>query len=281
MMRPQVWSAATRCRLQNTLLHQQRCSFATKIMAWSSSDPLHVLQQECQARGLCNGLGQRLPEADWRIAIAMASDGRVPNIRTVTIERISSDGIDFCLKRGTAAAAALQHQQPVSFLHSQGKFLAGQSAEQWRGEGACVPLELDQVLDQIPPFTVTSMVGSTRMVKERRQETGNDNDNIDNPTTVVSTDRAAVGSSKSHMREVMQTVRQELEQGQVSRQELEDCIHPFRLQPERVECMIASPDNHVMWDRWEWLHQNYDNNSTGSSSWQATDWNDAVLLVPH
>lgn len=37
------------------------------------SNPLHLFQQECQARGLCDEQGTRLENVDWRIVIASTS----------------------------------------------------------------------------------------------------------------------------------------------------------------------------------------------------------------
>ena len=40
-------------------------------------DPLHLLQQECVSRQLCDTEGNRLPGVDWRFAIAV-SDAEHP-----------------------------------------------------------------------------------------------------------------------------------------------------------------------------------------------------------
>lgn len=41
-------------------------------------DPLHLWQQECISRQLCDTNGNRLPGVDWRISIAIA-DAERPN----------------------------------------------------------------------------------------------------------------------------------------------------------------------------------------------------------
>ena len=65
------------------------------------------------------------------------------------------------MKRNHPAVNVLENGKPISFLHVQGKFLPGEKAEQWRGEGTCKPIGLPEVLDLIPHFTITSMVRFT------------------------------------------------------------------------------------------------------------------------
>ena len=56
---------------------------------------------------------------------------------------------------------------PVSILHLQGRYLPGESAEQWRGEGVCERMPLEGLLDRLPHYTVTSMVASKRIELEK------------------------------------------------------------------------------------------------------------------
>ena len=49
------------------------------------SDPLHMLQQECTFRQLCDTHGNRLPGVDWRISIAIADAERPEAVRRTTI----------------------------------------------------------------------------------------------------------------------------------------------------------------------------------------------------
>ncbi|KAL7562624.1 hypothetical protein ACA910_002526 [Epithemia clementina (nom. ined.)] len=261
----------------------------------AGSHPLHLFQQECQARGFCNDKGQRQPNVDWRIVLASSSapqhpqdkpdehDLRPPNLRTVGLCRVSTQGLDFVVAKtksnnpSPSLQALLTH--PVSMLHSRGHFLPGHMAEQWRFEGpACVSLDLsaEEILQQVPPFTIISLLGSYRLAQheqeqpEQQQQQGDDNNKEEKEANVlVSPHRVAMGTSKSHLVEVMQTIRQELEQNQLNHDELLACLRPLRLQPTRVECMLASPDASIMWDRWEWLHDQND------------EWYHPQQLVPH
>jgi hypothetical protein len=172
------------------------------------------------------------------------------------------------LKRGSATAEAIASGgTPLSVLHSQGKYLPGEQSEQWRGEGHCAVLPLSRVLDLVPHFTITSLLGSKRLELEYK----------DHPEILhdsVSGDRNTM-LNKSHSTEVMQKARIELENGDVSTDELEECIRAFRFQPDRLECMIGGPES-VMWERWEWLRDESEGAPTG-----AIAWNEPKRLVPH
>jgi hypothetical protein len=189
-----------------------------------------------------------------------------PNCRTVGIERITNAGIDFVMKQGSGTAQSVAGGTPVALLHQQGKFLPGEHAEQWRGEGVCNTIDLGHVLDLIPHFTVTSMVASSRIAAEKQ---------VDAAET-VSEGRLAM-QSKSHLTEVMQKTRIELENGDVSMSELKSCIAAFRFRPHRMECMLGGPDT-VMWDRWEWLR---DPDAAVTAPGDAIAWAEPKHLVPH
>jgi len=169
------------------------------------------------------------------------------------------------MKKGSLTARSVGEGTPVAMLHQQGKFLPGEHAEQWRAEGACTEIDLGDVLDLIPHFTVTSMVASSRIAAEKSSEAGAEG---------VSDGRLAM-QSKSHLTEVMQKTRIELENGDVSLNELKSCISAFRFRPNRMECMIGGLDK-VMWDRWEWLRDREDKSKDG-----AILWADSQHLVPH
>lgn len=86
-------------------------------------------------------------------------------------------GIDFVVKNGGGSSQDLSAGRPVSILFSQGKYVPGEKAEQWRGEGHAEKIPLSQVLEKIPHYTITSMVASKRFAAERSQggsEVGND-----------------------------------------------------------------------------------------------------------
>uniref|UniRef100_A0A7S3LGA7 Uncharacterized protein n=1 Tax=Amphora coffeiformis TaxID=265554 RepID=A0A7S3LGA7_9STRA len=242
-------------------------------------DPLHLLQQECISRQLCDTEGNRLPGVDWRFAIAVSDaehPGSAPNLRTVGIERVTQEGIDFVVKRGSIVCDAISKGQALSFLHTQGHFLPGQSAEQWRGEGLCIVLPLSEVISEVPHFVITSMVGSKRIARESTSgwpvddKGGDSGGSGDAPTN-----RSSV-ANRSHLTEVMQKTRLELENGEVTIEELNECMRAFRFQPDRIECMWASPDSSVLWDRWEWERDQAADCPEGTIAWQM-----ARNLVPH
>ena len=203
-----------------------------------------------------------------RDASLLAAFAQPPNLRTVGIERITQAGIDFVVKRGSMVADAMSRGQELAFLHTQGQFLPGQSAEQWRGEGHCLVLPLGEVLDEVPHFIITSMVGSKRIATESASGWPVDESSDE------SLQRSAV-ENRSHLTEVMQRTRLDLENGDVTLEELNDCIRAFRLQPDRIECMWASPDSSVLWDRWEWQRE------PGECPEGTIAWQKARNLVPH
>ena len=188
-----------------------------------------------------------------------------PNCRTIGVERFSGGGIDFVMKYGSPTAQSVGAGTPVAALHQQGRFLPGEHAEQWRGEGKCAVIDLGDVLDLIPHFTVTSMVASSRIAREKQEASEQEG---------VSDGRLAM-RSKSHVTEVMQKTRIELENGDISMNELKSCIAAFRFQPDRMECMLGGPDT-VMWDRWEWLRD-----PDVPSDINKIAWAEAKHLVPH
>jgi hypothetical protein len=71
------------------------------------------------------------------------------------------------MKKGSGTCDALADGRPVSVLHLQGRYVPGETAEQWRGEGYCERLPLHDLLERLPHYTITSMVGSKRIEKEK------------------------------------------------------------------------------------------------------------------
>jgi hypothetical protein len=182
-----------------------------------------------------------------------------PNLRTLGIQRISSDGIDFVLKSTSPASISAVAGLPVSIMYQEGKFLPGQSAEQWRGDGYCEKIPLVDVVHLVPIFTKTSMIASCRI---------NAITSSPDAKTDVSQGRMAM-ISKSRTTEVMQTTRNGLENNTIPMEEMERCMTAFRFKPTRLEYMHGGPDT-VMWDRWEWLYDR-DTNS----------WAEPKNLIPH
>ena len=89
-----------------------------------------------------------------------------PNLRTVGVQRVSPEGIDFVMKKGSGTCDSLASGRPLAILHLQGRYLPGETAEQWRGEGSCERLPLDDLMDLLPHYTVAAMVSSKRIENE-------------------------------------------------------------------------------------------------------------------
>jgi hypothetical protein len=153
-----------------------------------------------------------------------------------------------------SAAAGL----PVSMMYQEGKFLPGQSAEQWRGEGYCETIPLLDIVDLVPLYTATSMIASCRINAITH----------DHAKADVSEGRMAM-ISKSRTTEVMQTTRNGLENNTIAIEEMEKCMTAFRFKPHRLEYMHGGPDT-VMWDRWEWMRNK-----------DSSTWADPKNLIPH
>jgi hypothetical protein len=245
------------------------CMYAAHFL--HGSDP-RAVRKMCMAAAL-----SRAP----RLLTHFFFTRQAPNLRTVGIERITPSGIDFVVKRGSTVADALTRGQELSFLYTQGLFLPGQSAEQMRGEGLCLALALPEVIAEIPHFVITSMVGSKRIAREGRKGWPVDEQQaaaaiLPFPETAIASHRNSPVENRSHLTEIMQQTRLELENGDVTLEELNECIRAFRLQPERIEGMWASPDSSVMWDRWEWLRDSAGDCPEGLMGWQPPR-----NLVPH
>ena len=92
-------------------------------------------------------------------------DLKPPNLRTVGIQRISSLGVDFVVKQGSFTATRIG-SIPVSLLVQTGRYVYGETAEQWRAEGHCEVLPLTDIVDALPEYTVTHMVAARRLREE-------------------------------------------------------------------------------------------------------------------
>lgn len=89
-----------------------------------------------------------------------------PNLRTIGLQRVSPKGIDFCVKQGSCSSKSFSAGNAVSIMYSQGKYVPGEKAEQWRAEGHCEKLNLLDILEHIPHYTITGMVASKRSARE-------------------------------------------------------------------------------------------------------------------
>lgn len=155
--------------------------------------------------------------------------GAAPNLRTVHILRVSPAGFDMIFKAGGASAQRLLASTPVSLLHTQGRFVPGESAEQYRGEGTCVPIPLADLQEVLPVFTLTGMMASRRWAAE----------------SGASTDARVGTGVKAHWTQILQQTRQDLENDRISMEEMEQCVQAVRFRPERLEYMAGAPGMYI------------------------------------
>jgi hypothetical protein len=189
---------------------------------------------------------------------------QAPSLRTVDIDRVSTDGIDFVMKKGSATVDRLSSplgEPLVSILITHGEYRAGRTVQQYRAEGCVKPIALSEELQVvIPQYTVVSMVGSHRLRMELAGS--NDRANLDASLTT------------SHATQVMQQTRRDYENNAISFEEYRECIQPLQFQPTRFEYMKGDGTHSIMWERWEW-------NSTTDESTSSVVWEEPHLLVPH
>jgi len=171
MIRPAI--AALRPRIPSFGAVAKGIQARTLVSKPPGSDPLEVLRKESVNRKLCDVGGYRLPGVHWVVSVAIAppvaeSHGELspPNLRTVGIQRVSPSGIDFVMKRGSKTAESLANEHPLAVMYSQGKYAAGECAEQWRGEGHCEIIPLIDILHCLPHYTMTGILVSKRIEKE-------------------------------------------------------------------------------------------------------------------
>lgn len=240
-------------------------------------DPLEILQRESRARNLCDENGFRQPKQHFVASMAIPHiTGLVeaPNLRTIGIERISSAGIDFCQKRSSPTSQALAKAAnigtgtslPVSFLYTYGRFIPGEFVEQWRAEGHCEILPIQDILHAIPDYTVIQMVGSHRLATE----TNGEKEKVQHRQSLA---------SHSHAVSVMQKTTRDWQNNNITIEELEGSMRAFRFQPDRIECMKASPDETVLWERYEWLRESSADDVVCPEG--SLLWKPPVNLAPH
>lgn len=247
------------------LLGQARGSHRDFSVKSPGENPLDVLRKNSQHLGLCDANGFRKPGKHWSFAVAVPSvnANEAPNLRTVGFQRVSSAGADFIVKSGPRSDLLTR---PVSVLYTIGKYKLGETVEQWRADGHCVKLELSDMLNKVPHHTITEMVSSVRAANEANDATETDRD-------AVSKDRRLM-RNQSHFTEIVQKTRIELENGDISTKELEECLRAWRFIPIRMEQMTGSPDQ-IMWDRWEWTR------AVGDDCPEGTAWNQAQHILPY
>lgn len=54
----------------------------------------------------------------------------------------------------------------MSILAETGRYITGETSQQWRGDGHCEMLPLKDVIDVVPDYTVAHMVASKRLEEE-------------------------------------------------------------------------------------------------------------------
>ena len=203
-------SAVSRLRtaavLQNNYFHfnnnkaaaaplQQRMATRTLVDKAPGVDPLVLLRKDCLARKLCDEGGYRNAGVHWVFALAMSppDNSTAPSLRTLGIQKVSPAGIDFVVKKrgffGNSVADnnnddSSDMERPVSILYSQGKYKPGNTAEQWRGDGMLEKIPLTDVLHCLPHYTVTGMLVSKRMEKERLEQESHDTNDKTSPVRV-------------------------------------------------------------------------------------------------
>lgn len=161
---------------------------------------------------------------------------KAPNTRTLNFQRISKDGIDFVCKK--KSDSIFDHKRPVSFIYTEGQYKPGHHVIQWRGDGFCEKIDLDQVLEHVPEYSITEIVASCRARRD-----------IQNMS-----DRMSIEGVKSKVTELVQQTRAEYENSELSFDELNRCIQAWRFVPDEMEKMTGGPGE-IMWDRWEFTRE--------------------------
>ena len=135
--------------------------------------------------------------------------------------------------RGHGSDLLFVDDQYMSFLYTFGKYLPGQKVEQWRAQGLCQPIRLQEIISYVQPHSIVEMVASVRANKE-----GDSRSDMD----------------YSHFVELVQQTRLDLDNDEVSMMELEEAVRGWRFVPIQVERMVGGPDQ-MMWDRSEWVRE--------------------------
>lgn len=203
------------------------------------NNPLIMLKSMSQKLQLCDENGFRKKDCHWTFALSIADCDEIMNseikkapiLRTVNFQRVTEKGIDFVMKnRAHASDLLFLADKYVSFLYTTGKYVPGEKIEQWRAQGRCEPIRLNELIDYVPLYTIVEMVASVRANKE-----GDKREDMD----------------LSHFTELLQQTRLDLEKGEVPMLELEEAVRAWRFIPNQVERMVGGP-NQTMWDRKEW-----------------------------
>jgi len=252
MQTQQVFARArARARAHTTIKEQGDESHHKEL---KHQNPLYTMKSFAQRRNLCDDDGFRKGIIHWTFALALNDTTtedekrKAPILRTVNFQRVSSNGVDFIMKNRGHDLLFVKDHQYVSFLYTEGKYLPGQTVQQWRAQGVCHPIRLEEVLQCAPASTICEMVASVRASKE-----GDAREDIDT----------------SHILDLVQEARNELEEGDISKLELDEAIRAWRFVPHRVERMVGGPAS-PMWHRTEWLREEA----------EGSEWMEPKRLMP-
>uniref|UniRef100_A0A7S1FZH3 Uncharacterized protein n=1 Tax=Corethron hystrix TaxID=216773 RepID=A0A7S1FZH3_9STRA len=139
-----------------------------------------------------------------------------PILRTVNIQRISPLGIDFIMKQGTRAAHI--STLPIAVCVTSGSYSPGEQVEQWRAEGRCSAIPLQEIIDVSPSSTIAQMIASTRAANEAAADEAQVG-----WRKICSKDRLVI-QRKSRFVEMVQEARLELANGEISMDEIKEAV---------------------------------------------------------
>ena len=193
-----------------------------------ASLPLEELRRRSEARGLCDGDGNRIKGAPWGMSLAHNTASAAepwPTVRTVGFLRVTPDCFTFLLRRRKKKQSS---DLPISVAYVEGKYRAGEICEQWRCEG--IAKEVGQeAAASAPAASFAQIIASASAGEERRQK-------ITNRDTFLND---------------VENAKVSLETGTTTQKTIENSIVVFECQPVRVELLIGGPD-FSMWERVEW-----------------------------
>jgi len=277
---------------------QDNCSYQRRRFSKKSpgNDPLELLKQSSVKRDYCDEDGYRNKHQHWIFGIATSGDSleSAPTLRTLDFQRVTSSGIDFIRKRGKGAAGLASSGKSSTLLCSFGKYRPGETVEQWLAEGQCEQINLLEedgsgrnLLSVIPSRSIVEIVAS--MVVKEEEGKGLEEVRVEiwmyvfltynNASPFSITSRLALKEREpmerhSHYMEVVQRTRQQLEKGDLTKEEIEKGIMAVRFVPYHMERLVGGPDQ-VMWERWQW------DRDAGACPEGTPLWDAPKLLLPY
>eukprot|EP00569_Conticribra_weissflogii_P002758 CAMPEP_0171338242 /NCGR_PEP_ID=MMETSP0878-20121228/7212_1 /TAXON_ID=67004 /ORGANISM="Thalassiosira weissflogii, Strain CCMP1336" /LENGTH=256 /DNA_ID=CAMNT_0011840005 /DNA_START=323 /DNA_END=1093 /DNA_ORIENTATION=+ len=249
---------------------QDNCSYQRRRFSKKSpgNDPLELLKQSSVKRDYCDEDGYRNKHQHWIFGIATSGDSleSAPTLRTLDFQRVTSSGIDFIRKRGKGAAGLASSGKSSTLLCSFGKYRPGETVEQWLAEGQCEQINLLEedgsgrnLLSVIPSRSIVEIVASMVVKEEEGKGLEEEREPME---------------KHSHYMEVVQRTRQQLEKGDLTKEEIEKGIMAARFVPYHMERLVGGPDQ-VMWERWQW------DRDAGACPEGTPLWDAPKLLLPY